>query len=97
MSNVNHPSHYNQGHMEVIDAIEGLGLCFNGGNCLKYIARHKFKSNPLEDLKKAEWYLQRLIRNEEIRLRKAQGNGVDRSEAGGVVGGSDVPQSRRDH
>lgn len=96
MSNVNHPSHYNQGTMEAIDAIEGLGLCFNGGNCLKYLARYKFKGNPLEDLKKAEWYLQRLIRNEEIRPRKAQGNGIDRSETNGVVGGSDVSQSSGD-
>ena len=93
MSNVSHPSHYNQGSMEVIDAIEGLQLCFNGGNCLKYLARYKFKSNPLEDLKKAEWYLQRLIRNEEIRLRKAHGNGVDRSETSGVVGGENVPRT----
>lgn len=93
MSNVNHPSHYNQGSMEVIDAIEGLKLCFNGGNCLKYLARYQFKSNPLEDLKKAEWYLQRLIRNEELRIRKAQGNGVDRSETSSVAGGSNVTQS----
>ena len=77
MSSVNHPSHYNQGPMEVIDAIEGLKLDFNAGNVLKYMARHQYKANPLEDLKKAEWYLQRLIRNEELRLRKAQGNGVD--------------------
>ena len=93
MSNVNHPSHYTQGSIEVIDAIEGLGLCFNAGNCLKYMARYKFKDNPLEDLRKAEWYLHRLIRNEELRIRKAQGHGVDRSEAGGIAGGSDVPQS----
>jgi hypothetical protein len=92
-SNVNHPSHYNQGSMEVIDAIEGLNLCFNAGNCLKYIARYKFKNNPLEDLKKAQWYLSRLIRNEELSLRKAQKNGIDRSETSSVAGGSDIAQS----
>ncbi len=92
-SNVNHPSHYTQGTMEVIDAIEGLKLCFNGGNCLKYIARYQYKEKPLEDLLKAQWYLQRLIRNEEIRLRKAQGNGVDRSEASSVTGSANVAQS----
>jgi hypothetical protein len=37
MSTINHPAHYNQGSMEVIDAIEGLNLCFNGGNCLKKV------------------------------------------------------------
>lgn len=93
-SNVNHPSHYNQGTMEVIDAIEGLGLCFNGGNCLKYIARHQYKGNPLEDLKKAEWYLQRLIRNEELRLRKLkEANGIDQSKAGSCAGGNDIAGS----
>lgn len=92
MSNVNSPSHYNQGAMEVIDAIEGLKLCFNGGNCLKYIARYQYKSSPLEDLKKAEWYLHRLIRNEELRLRKAHGNGIDRQETNGITGGENVTE-----
>lgn len=80
MSSVNHPSHYNQGTMEVIDAIEGLKLDFNAGNVLKYMARHQYKANPLEDLKKAEWYLHRLIRNEELRLKEK--NSV-RSESAG--------------
>jgi hypothetical protein len=80
MSSVNHPSHYNQGTMEVIDAIEGLDLDFNAGNVLKYIARYKFKDSPLEDLKKAQWYLSRIIRNEELRLRKAHENGINRPD-----------------
>ncbi len=63
--------------MEVIDAIEGLELCFHSGNVLKYIARYKYKEKPLEDLKKARWYLDRLIRNEELRQRKIKGNGTD--------------------
>lgn len=61
---VNHPSHYNQGTMEVIDAIEGLNLGFHTGNVLKYIARYKHK-NGVEDLRKANWYLTRLIEQEE--------------------------------
>jgi len=61
MSNpVNHPSHYTQGSMEVIDAIEGLGLGFHAGNVLKYIARYQFKAG-IEDPEKAQWYLNRLI------------------------------------
>lgn len=57
---VNHPSHYNAGSLEVIDAIEGLELGFHAGNVVKYVARYKHK-NGIEDLRKAAWYLSRLI------------------------------------
>jgi len=60
---VNRPPHYTAGAMEVIDAIEGLGLDFCAGNVVKYVARYKLK-NGLEDLQKAEWYLRRLIERE---------------------------------
>lgn len=59
---VNHPPHYNQGKIEVIDAIEDWGLDFNAGNVVKYVARHQHKAKPLEDLKKARWYLDRIIK-----------------------------------
>ena len=58
---VNNPPHYNQGTIEVIDAIEDWGLDFNAGNVVKYVARHQHKAEPLEDLKKARWYLDRII------------------------------------
>ena len=58
---INHPPHYNNGNIEVIDAIEDWGLDFNTGNVVKYIARHQHKTDPLEDLKKARWYLDRII------------------------------------
>lgn len=58
---VNHPNHYNQGKIEVIDAIEDWDLNFCEGNVIKYVARHRHKDEPLEDLKKARWYLDRLI------------------------------------
>lgn len=58
--NINHPAHYTGGKLEVIDAIEGMGLGFHAGNVVKYVARYKLK-NGVEDLKKAEWYLRRLI------------------------------------
>jgi hypothetical protein len=67
--NVNHPAHYRQGSMEVIDAIEGLELGFHAGNVVKYVARYKAKGG-LEDLKKAAWYLRRLIDIEEAKDRK---------------------------
>ena len=56
---VNHPPHYNAGKIEAIDAIEDWDLGFHDGNALKYIARHKHKQNPCEDIEKAIWYLQR--------------------------------------
>ena len=62
---VNHPSHYNTGKIEVIDAIDDWKLDFNAGNVVKYVARHQHKTNPLEDLKKARWYLDRLIERTE--------------------------------
>ena len=56
---VNHPLHYNQGNIEVIDAIEDWKMGFNDGNAIKYIARHRAKGRPQEDLKKALWYIAR--------------------------------------
>lgn len=70
---VNHPSHYNQGSIETIDYIDSLGMSedFCAGNAIKYISRYKFK-NGLEDLKKAKWYIERLI----LQLSKSQEEGV---------------------
>ena len=66
---VNHPSHYKaKNGMEVIDVIEAFTANLSGyeathtGNVIKYICRWKEK-NGLEDLKKAQWYLNRLIEN----------------------------------
>lgn len=64
---VNHPAHYNQGPLEVIDAIEGLCLGFHEGNVVKYVARHRFKGDSLKDLEKAQWYLARLVAHEKRR------------------------------
>ena len=62
---VEKPEHYNQDHdIECIDAIRAaLGVGFKEylqGNILKYIWRHKYK-NGVEDLRKAQWYLNVLI------------------------------------
>lgn len=57
---VNKPAHYNFSDLQPIDAIGAWGLSFCLGNCIKYIARHKHK-NGIEDLKKAQWYLNREI------------------------------------
>lgn len=60
---VNHPSHYNSGKIEVIEAIEDWDLAFHLGNAVKYIARagRKNPAKLIEDLEKAIWYLRRFI------------------------------------
>lgn len=63
---VNHPKHYTFGTIEVIEVIEDWELGFHEGNCIKYIARAKHKGNELEDLKKAQWYLNKKIKNMEL-------------------------------
>lgn len=60
-NSINHPSHYNQGKIEVIDFIEDQQLGFHDGNAIKYICRHRFKGKPIEDLEKAIWYLRRMV------------------------------------
>lgn len=60
---VNHPSHYKVGGIETIDFIEAKSLGYNLGNVVKYITRADHKGNKLEDLKKAQWYLNRAVSN----------------------------------
>ena len=63
---VHAPQHYLHGRKETIDVITDCMTSdeFHGylkGNILKYVSRYKFKGEPLEDLQKAQWYLNRLI------------------------------------
>ena len=65
---VNSPSHYTSGKQEAIDIIEAAikdaptpGKGMLQGQVLKYMLRVWLKDNPIEDLKKARWYLDRLI------------------------------------
>ena len=64
------PSHYKQGSIECIEAIKaalGVGfIAYLWGNILKYLWRWPNK-NGIEDLKKARWYLDRLIQEEETK------------------------------
>lgn len=68
--NVNHPSHYTAGKIECIDALEAATCELTGieavctANAIKYLWRWKQK-NGVEDLKKARWYLNRLIEKED--------------------------------
>ena len=54
------PSHYRSGDIEVIDYILDHKFNYLEGNIIKYVSRYRMK-NGLEDLKKAQWYLTRLI------------------------------------
>ena len=61
---VNHPSHYTDGKIEVIDFITDKKLGFCLGNAVKYIARagKKDPSKVIEDLEKAIWYIKHHIK-----------------------------------
>ncbi len=65
---VNHPSHYANTKIECIDALEAMVEPYKdtidatlSWQVVKYIWRHPFKFDTLEDLQKAGWYLDRLI------------------------------------
>ena len=70
---VNSPPHYKTGGIEAIEGIEASMApeAYAGylkGNIMKYMWRYERKGKPIEDLKKARWYLDRLI---SLRERKA--------------------------
>lgn len=67
---VNHPSHYTQGGIECIDALEAATINLKGieavctANAIKYLWRWKEKGG-IEDLEKSKWYIDRLIKKME--------------------------------
>lgn len=65
--NVNHPEHYTNGGIETIDYMKAKSTPeeFQGHlrlTALKYLSRCNYKNNTVEDLKKAQWYLNKLIK-----------------------------------
>jgi hypothetical protein len=66
---INTPDHYQKGDYEPIKIIEVYGLDFFEGNILKYLLRYK-KKNGLEDLQKAQWYLNALVDKEKKKANK---------------------------
>jgi hypothetical protein len=60
---VNHPPHYKTGGIEVLDFIEAKDLNYRLGNVVKYVSRagKKINSDPVQDLEKARFYLEREI------------------------------------
>lgn len=73
---VEHPKHYTDGNIEVIDYIEDKNLGFCLGNVIKYVTRagkkksadKTEKEKEIEDLNKARWYLNRRIKELEENL-----------------------------
>lgn len=70
--NVNSPSHYNYGEIEVIDFIEQVtkhynpNVAYHIGNAIKYLARSPHK-NGKEDVAKAKWYVERAFENWDVK------------------------------
>lgn len=69
---VNSPAHYGNGKIECIEYIEDFltteeYVGYLRGNIAKYLHRFRYK-NGVEDLKKAEWYLNRLSEVMEVQL-----------------------------
>ena len=69
---VNSPAHYKHGRVEVIEVIEDslegaqdIVVGYHVGQVLKYLLRAWHKGNPLQDLRKARWYLDRAIKRME--------------------------------
>jgi len=67
---VNHPPHYTNRKMEAIDIIEMIieiepnnKVAYAMSNVLKYLLRFRSKGNTIEDVKKARWYLDRMIKH----------------------------------
>ena len=99
MDNVNSPAHYQRGGIETITYLEStlgkqgfLDYCI--GNVLKYVSRWRDK-NGIEDLKKARWYLDRVIdtieKEEDNRDRnKAVSLGERMTKIQALVGGVEV-------
>ena len=60
-----HPDHYTRGTIEVLDFITDQGLPYCAGNAVKYLCRYRWKNNPVEDLRKARFYIERQMEIEQ--------------------------------
>ena len=72
---VNHPRHYNinwkgEQAIETFDYIRSWKMDYPASNIIKYVTRHPYKGKSLQDLKKARWYLDRLIQEVEAKEDK---------------------------
>lgn len=90
--NINHPSHYTNGAIEAIDMIEVIvkpydpNIGWSIGNVVKYLCRAPFKTNLIEDLKKAKWYLNRAIHTAERSAKEVVPDREPNECCGGISG-----------
>ena len=88
MDNINHPSYYADGKIEVIEFIEDKNFGYCLGNAIKYIARagKKSKETEIHDLQKAVWYINRRIQelSEQQKPAHAELPETDTEKAGGL-------------
>jgi hypothetical protein len=65
---IDKPAHYNNGSIEAIEYIkQQTGEGFKDylyGSAMKYLHRHRYKGKPVDDLRKAQWFINRLIQEE---------------------------------
>lgn len=87
---VNHPSHYTDGNIEVIDFIEDKKLNYHRGNAVKYICRagKKDPEKEVEDLQKAAWYINREIQR--LEAQKQRDARAEELRAVGVTFADDI-------
>jgi len=80
---INHPAHYTKG-IETTDYILSWDMNFVEGNIIKYVSRYKYKDG-VEDLKKAHWYLTKLIadceKSQSDPIQKSQSNPIQKSQS----------------
>ena len=79
---VNKPNHYNinwQGKqaIETYTYIRSWKMGYPESNIIKYVTRHPYKGKSLEDLKKAQWYLTKLIEEIELEQRGKNENSLN--------------------
>ena len=74
---VNKPPHYNQGSIQCIYAMKemtGDGFeYYLQGAIMKYLWRYRYKGKPEQDLQKAQWYLELLLKT--VRAKYGDKNG----------------------
>ena len=77
---VNPPKHYNinwkgEKAIETFAYIDSWRMNYAQGNIVKYVSRYPYKGKSVEDLKKARWYLDRLIEEEEAKRKAGEVKG----------------------
>jgi len=68
---INHPSHYTKG-IETIEYIQSWSMDYIRGNIIKYVTRFPYKGTPVQDLEKAKWYLEYLLKETKENINAKQ-------------------------